>query len=60
MQLPEYSESTIEKVAEGDVMVVTKYKGKTYAKAFRFDDPKVGIKARNALEATQRILNANT
>lgn len=60
MQLPEYSESTMSEVIEGDIVVVTKYKGKTYAKAFRFDDPKAGVKVRNAVDATQRILNANT
>lgn len=59
MQLPEYSESEISEPVEGDVIMVTKYKGKTYTKAFRFDDPKAGIKAKNALEATQRILHDN-
>lgn len=54
--MSELSESTIIEVSEGDVLVILKYKGKKYAKAYKANDPKVGAKVKAGLEATQRVL----
>lgn len=52
----EFSESTSNDVAEGDVVAIVKYKGKTYSKAFIFKDNNLGNKMKSAVEATARVL----
>lgn len=43
-------------IVEGDVLVVIKYKGTTYATAYKFDNPILGNKIKSSIEATQRVL----
>ena len=54
--MTEYSNSTVGKVGEGEVVVLLKHKGKTYAKAFKLDEEKLGDKVKSRLEATLRVI----